>query len=73
MAEDNLLDDATKTILMSRDSDPKESAKIVFLIGGVLVAGIIYIVAKGAWNKHVTPLYSRISNPRSRKKRKARL
>jgi hypothetical protein len=45
---------------------------MVFLIGGVLVAGIIYIVAKGAWNKHVTPLYSRISNPRRRKKRKAR-
>ena len=43
---------------------------IMFLCGLALFCGAI-IVVRGAWKKHVTPLYSRASNPR-RKKRKAR-
>ena len=43
---------------------------IMFVCGLVLFCGAI-IVVRGAWKKHVTPLYSRASNPR-RKKRKAR-
>ena len=72
MAEDNTLNDLIKTDLMMKNTDSSESLKIVGLIGIVLVAGIIYLAGKGLWSKHVTPLYSRSSNPIRRKKRKAR-
>ena len=73
MGDDGVLDDTTRAILMSKGgAGPSIPPKTIFFLAGLFAAGVAYIVAKGAWNTHVAPLYSRKSNPRKRNKSRAR-
>ena len=73
-SSDQEVSDQMRDQLIIKKSNPEQMlqiGKMLAVLVGIGFAFVIYVGIRGSWKKHVTPLYSRASNPR-RKKRKAR-
>lgn len=74
-SSDQEVSDQMRDQLIIKKSNPEQMlqiGKMLAVLVGIGFAFVIYVGIRGAWREHVTPLYSRASNPRRKKSRARR-